>query len=214
MVTALLSSVEEDGAVRASAHVGIMLQARAFETSRRRDVLSFSHHREVALLSPADADRWLDWAEEPLRDRGKPTSSMGRLTLTVLLSFAQFEREVMDERHPRQDRRLEEERDVDERRAAVSGAGPQARHHRQRGGNCSLDLSPLCGTRLGPAFEGRARSLKDRQRIVDERFGSPRRGQAVLTRRALPDFAEPYLSRIRIAGNKAASSRSLTSAAG
>src|SRR5262252_5004821 len=35
-----------------------------------------------------------------------------------------------------------------------------------------------------------------------------------LTRRALPDFAEPYLSRIRIAGNKAASSRSLTSAAG
>ena len=29
-----------------------------------------------------------------------------------------------------------------------------------------------------------------------------------LTRRALPDFAEPYLSRIRIAGNKAASSRS------
>src|SRR5215468_9079881 len=35
-----------------------------------------------------------------------------------------------------------------------------------------------------------------------------------LTRRALPDFAEPDLSRIRIAGNKAASSRSLTSAAG
>src|SRR5215470_14080621 len=34
-----------------------------------------------------------------------------------------------------------------------------------------------------------------------------------LTRCALPDFAEPYLSRIRIAGNKAASSRSLTSAA-
>src|SRR5262244_941098 len=35
-----------------------------------------------------------------------------------------------------------------------------------------------------------------------------------LTRGALPDFAEPYLSRIRIAGNKAASSWSLTSAAG
>src|SRR5262249_26628962 len=49
--------------------------ARAFETSRRRDVLSFSHHREVALLSPEDADRWLDWAEEPLRDRGKPRST-------------------------------------------------------------------------------------------------------------------------------------------
>src|SRR5215467_3758081 len=35
-----------------------------------------------------------------------------------------------------------------------------------------------------------------------------------LTRGALPDFAEPYLSSIRIAGNNAASSRSLTSAAG
>ena len=49
--------------------------ARAFETSRRRDVLSFSHHREVALLSPEDADRWLDWAEQPLRDSGKPRST-------------------------------------------------------------------------------------------------------------------------------------------
>src|SRR5215467_5891036 len=35
-----------------------------------------------------------------------------------------------------------------------------------------------------------------------------------LTRRALPDFAEPYLSRIRIAGNKLHRTRSLTSAAG
>src|SRR5262249_3082916 len=112
--------------------------------------------------------------------------------------------------HPRQDRRLEEEGDVDGRRAAarVSGAGPKARHHRQRGGNCSLDLSPLCRTRLGPAFEGRARSPKDRPPIVDERFGSPRRRQAVLTRRALPDLAEPYLSGIRSDGNKIASSRS------
>src|SRR5215472_18380244 len=58
------------------------------------------------------------------------------------------------------------------------------------------------------------RGPKDRQQIVDERFGSPRRRQAALTRRALPDFAEPYPSRIRIAGNKAASSRSLTSVAG
>jgi hypothetical protein len=49
--------------------------ARAFETSRRRDVLAFSHHREVALLSPEDADRWLDWAEEPLCNRGKPRST-------------------------------------------------------------------------------------------------------------------------------------------
>ena len=49
--------------------------ARAFETSRRRDALSFSHHREVASLSPADADRLLDWAEQPLCSGGRPRST-------------------------------------------------------------------------------------------------------------------------------------------
>ena len=49
--------------------------ARAFETSRRRDVLSFSHHREVASLSPADADQLLDWAAEPRRNDSKPRST-------------------------------------------------------------------------------------------------------------------------------------------
>ena len=53
------------------------------------------------------------------------TTSMGRLTLNVLLSFAQFEREVIWRAHPRQDRRLKKEGDVDGRGAAarVSGAG-------------------------------------------------------------------------------------------
>jgi hypothetical protein len=49
--------------------------ARAFETSRRRDVLSFCHHQEVASLPPDDADRLLDWAEEPLCNDGKPRST-------------------------------------------------------------------------------------------------------------------------------------------
>ena len=49
--------------------------ARAFKTSRRRDVLSFSHHQEVASLSSEDADRLLDWAEEPLRNHDKPRST-------------------------------------------------------------------------------------------------------------------------------------------
>src|SRR5271170_1865578 len=31
------------------------------ETSRRREVLTFSHHAEVAALDPADADALLDW---------------------------------------------------------------------------------------------------------------------------------------------------------
>jgi hypothetical protein len=36
---------------------------RAIETSRRREVLSFSHHAEVAALDPPDADALLDQAE-------------------------------------------------------------------------------------------------------------------------------------------------------
>ena len=47
------------------------------------------------------------------------TTSMGRLTLNVLLSFAQFEREVTERTHPRQDRRLQEKGHVDGRHAAI-----------------------------------------------------------------------------------------------
>lgn len=36
--------------------------ARAFEPSRRRSELSFQHHMEVAALSPAEQDHWLDFA--------------------------------------------------------------------------------------------------------------------------------------------------------
>ena len=47
------------------------------------------------------------------------TSSMGRLTLNVLLSFAQFEREVTGERIRDKDRRLKEEGHVDGRQCAA-----------------------------------------------------------------------------------------------
>lgn len=48
---------------------------RAFkDTSRRREVLSFKHHREVASLPPATADRLLDWCEETIPQTGKPRS--------------------------------------------------------------------------------------------------------------------------------------------
>ena len=38
--------------------------ARDFETSRRRDLLSFQHHLEVAALPPDEANAMLDWCEE------------------------------------------------------------------------------------------------------------------------------------------------------
>ncbi|MFD4027891.1 LmbU family transcriptional regulator [Streptomyces sp. NPDC058576] len=38
--------------------------ARHFELGRRREALSFGHHAEVASLPPAEADTWLDQAEQ------------------------------------------------------------------------------------------------------------------------------------------------------
>jgi hypothetical protein len=37
---------------------------RSFETSRRRELLSFRHHAEVAALPPDEADALLDWCAE------------------------------------------------------------------------------------------------------------------------------------------------------
>jgi hypothetical protein len=49
--------------------------ARAFESSRRRENLSFTHHAEVAGL-PADvADHLLDECEEPIKDGKRPRST-------------------------------------------------------------------------------------------------------------------------------------------
>jgi DNA invertase Pin-like site-specific DNA recombinase len=58
------------------------------------------------------------------------TTSMGRLTLNVLLSFAQFEREVIGERIRDKIAASKRRGMWDGRRAAarLSGAGPQARH--------------------------------------------------------------------------------------
>jgi hypothetical protein len=52
----------------------VAVVARAFETSRRREVLSFSHHAEVASLPPRMGDKLLDWCEEPLARGGQRRS--------------------------------------------------------------------------------------------------------------------------------------------
>jgi hypothetical protein len=50
--------------------------ARAFETSRRREALSFSHHAELAsvTISPKKADELLDWCLDRVAERGRPRS--------------------------------------------------------------------------------------------------------------------------------------------
>jgi hypothetical protein len=44
--------------------------ARRFESSRRREKLSFTHHREVAKLDPAEADKLLAWCLKGATNRG------------------------------------------------------------------------------------------------------------------------------------------------
>jgi hypothetical protein len=48
---------------------------RQFKTSRRREVLSFSHHREVASMTSEEGDRWLDWCLETISETNKPQST-------------------------------------------------------------------------------------------------------------------------------------------
>jgi hypothetical protein len=45
------------------------------ETSRRREVLSFQHHREVMGLDKKQADKLLDWCEATIAETGKPRST-------------------------------------------------------------------------------------------------------------------------------------------
>jgi hypothetical protein len=67
---ALVESDDWEGpawdACRAAGHV-----AEAFASARRRAVLSFGHHREVAALPEDEADRLLDWCEEELETKGR-----------------------------------------------------------------------------------------------------------------------------------------------
>ena len=79
------------------------------------------------------------------------TTSMGRLTLNILLSFAQFEREVIGERIRDKFAGLAEEGHVDGRQCAVrlSRREPQAAHRGERGRNGPHDLRAVPVDRLG-----------------------------------------------------------------
>ena len=54
--------------------MNVAVVCKAFETYRRREVLSFTHHAEVAALHPNEADPLLDFAEETIASTGRPRS--------------------------------------------------------------------------------------------------------------------------------------------
>jgi hypothetical protein len=141
------------------------------------------------------------WSRQGWRRYGTPATRTrcwffaAKPFLNVLLSFAQFEREVIGER-------IRDKIAPSKRKGCGwaacrrSGIGHRQAHHpRQRGGNRALHFSPLCRTRLGPAVEGRAGRPPHPQQVADERLGPPARQQAIRARRTLFDAAKPGLSR-------------------
>jgi hypothetical protein len=48
---------------------------RTFETSRRHEGLTYTHHCEVAGLTKRQADKLLDWCEATIAETGKPRST-------------------------------------------------------------------------------------------------------------------------------------------
>src|SRR5438876_7861056 len=124
------------------------------------------------------------------------TTSMGRLTLNVLLSFAQFEREVIGER-------IRDKIAASKQKGMWMGGAPPLGYRVQdrkliivesEAENRALDFSPLCRTRLCPVVEGRAGSPQHPEQVADQRLGPHLRWQAIRPRCALPDAAEPHLS--------------------
>ena len=67
---ALVESEEWEGPAFQTCRDAAWIAAR-FETSRRRDVVSFNHHKEVAALPPEEADKLLDWCEDSLGKTGR-----------------------------------------------------------------------------------------------------------------------------------------------
>src|SRR6516164_158212 len=125
------------------------------------------------------------------------TTSMGRLTLNILLSFAQFEREVIGER-------IRDKIAASKRKGMWMGGVPplgyRVRDRRLVIVDGEAEIVRTIFRRyaeLGSVrgVEGGARGPRDQKQVVDERLGSPDRRQAILARCALPDAAGPPLSR-------------------
>ena len=125
------------------------------------------------------------------------TTSMGRLTLNMLLSFAQFEREIAGERI--RDKIAASKAkgmwmggnvplgyDVRERKLIVNDAEAET---------VRMIFQPLRGTRIGPAARPRTRSARCRQQAPRGGRWRPGGRQPIFTRRTLYLAAESDLPR-------------------
>jgi hypothetical protein len=122
--------------------------AGAIETSRRRDVLSWSHHAEVAALEPAEQEHWLDAAEqdgwsqkrlrEELRSRREPDS--GNASRWRTFAAGRDEGEVVYRRPPVD---AELERAIAEAEAAAKDAAAELRRAETRARNARQAVTAL-----------------------------------------------------------------------
>src|SRR6267378_2183917 len=112
------------------------------------------------------------------------TSSMGRLTLNVLLSFAQFEREVIGER-------IRDKIAASKKKGMWMGGVPPLGYRAQDG---KLIIVESEAETVRFIFR-RYAELGSVRLLKDERIGSPARRQAIRPRRTLFDAAKPDLSR-------------------
>jgi hypothetical protein len=72
---AMVESEEWEGPSYQTCKNAALVCSAFSEKSRRRDLLSFTHHAEVAALPPAEADAMLDAAEATIESTGKPMST-------------------------------------------------------------------------------------------------------------------------------------------
>ena len=125
------------------------------------------------------------------------TTSMGRLTLNMLLSFAQFEREVTGERMFCDKIAASKKKgiwmggnvplgyDAKDRKLVANEAEAETVRH---------NLPALCRARVGRRARGRVGPQRRRQQVPGRPVRSDHRRQAARPRRSLPDAAEPHLS--------------------
>jgi len=125
------------------------------------------------------------------------TTSMGRLTLNVLLSFAQFEREVIGER-------IRDKIAASKRKGMWMGGVPPFGYRAQDRKLIIVDSEAEIVRFIFRRYAelGSVRWLKDEleapehpEQVADQRLGPHLGREAIRPWCALPDAAEPHLSR-------------------
>jgi DNA invertase Pin-like site-specific DNA recombinase len=115
------------------------------------------------------------------------TTSMGRLTLNILLSFAQFERELAGER-------IRDKFAASRRKGIFMGGHPPLGYNvRDRKLVVNPDLPAFSRPRLGAPADPRAERPGPPHQVLDHAGGHLPRGPAVRQGHAVQNPAEPHL---------------------